>query len=355
MKVYSDPKRRPGKWRVKLPSGKYKTITAASEAQALQAAQTALTEFEAPPGEWLELANRHIHRREAGSPDLLNKAKWRGSKYMLRKFANTFELSCKPSTVEMTHFLDLWDTLTRHQQDNLRPELNRFIKWCMLSQLIVLPSNPIDLLDKKALPTKKRQRLTQGMFDGVIRTARDKGYDGLIQACKLSYLTTLRRGDLSKLKWDDIRDGALFVTVSKSIASRGEVEASRLRWELKKHPELLQEIKECRRLAAMNRDCPFVLSHYGGKRPAKTKEHECQMTPDLISKQFTDCIRELVRTDDHPTFHEVRSLAAAKLEQRGAPGEDISKIMAHTDEATTELYLVGHDRKFFDVNYSNTI
>jgi len=257
--------------------------------------------------------------------------------------------------VEMTHFLDLWDTLTRHQQDNLRPELNRFIKWCMLSQLIVLPSNPIDLLDKKALPTKKRQRLTQGMFDGVIRTARDKGYDGLIQACKLSYLTTLRRGDLSKLKWDDIRDGALFVTVSKSIASRGEVEASRLRWELKKHPELLREIKECRRLAAMNRDCPFVLSHFGSKRPAKSKQHECQMTPDMITKQFTECIRELVRADDHPTFHEVRSLAAANLEQRGAPGEDISKIMAHTDEATTELYLVGHDRKFFDVNYSNTI
>lgn len=355
MKVYTDPKGRPNKWRVKLPNGSYKTITAASETQAVFAAEAALAQFEAPPGEWLELVNRHINRREAGSPGLADKAKWQGSRYVLRKFAATFESKCKPTSVTMTHFLDYWDTLTRHQQDNLRPELNRFIKWCMLSQLIVLPSNPIELLDKKALPAKKRQRLTQGMFDGVLRVAAEKGYDGLVQACRLSLLTTLRRGDLAELRWDDIRDGSLYVTVNKSVASRGEVEATRLRWDLQKHSELLKELKECRRLAMMNRDCPFVLSHFGANRRGKTKEHACQMTPDMISKQFTECIRELIRADDHPTFHEIRSLAAANLEQMGAPGETISKIMAHTDESTTELYLVGHERKFFDVDYSVTV
>lgn len=355
MKVYTDPKGRPNKWRVKLPNGSFKTITAATEAQAQIAAEGALIQFKAPPGAWLELVNRHLVRREGGSPDLLTKQKWRGSKYVLRKFADVFESMCKPTTVSMTHFLDYWDTLTRHQQDNLRPELNRFIKWCMLSGLIVLPANPIELLDKKALPKKKRQRLTKGMFDGVLRVATDKGYDGLVQACQLSLLTTLRRGDLAELRWDDIRDGSLYVSVSKSIASRGEVEATRLRWDLQKHPQLLHELKECRRLAMMNRDCPFVLSHFGANRRGKTKEHVCQMTPDMISKQFTECMRELIRADDHPTFHEIRSLAAANLELMGAPGETISKIMAHTDESTTELYLVGHDRKFFDVDYSVSI
>ena len=355
MKVYSDPKGRPNKWRVKLPNGSYKTITAASETQAVFAAESAIAQFEAPPGEWLELVNRHIYRREAGSPGLADKTKWQGSRYVLRRFANTFESNCKPSTVTMTHFLDYWDGLTRHQQDNLRPELNRFIKWCMLAQLIVLPANPIGLLDKKALPKKKRQRLTRGMFDGLLRVAADRGYDGLIQACRLSLLTTLRRGDLAQLRWDDIKDGALYVTVSKSIASRGEVQAARLRWDLQKHPDLLLELKECRRQAMMNRDCPFVISHFGANRIGKTKQHACQMTPDMISKQFTECMREVVRTDDHPTFHEIRSLAAANLENMGAPGETISKIMAHTDESTTELYLVGHDRKFFDVDYSVTV
>lgn len=355
MKVYTDPKGRPNKWRVRLPNGKYKTITASTEKQALEAAEAALAQFEAPPGEWQQLVDRHISRRESGSPELGEKRKWQNTKYVLRKFAREFENVCSPSKVQMPLFLDYWDALTRHQQDSLKPELNRFIKWAMLSQLIVLPANPIELLDKKALPIKQRQRLTQGMFDGVLRIAVEKRYEGLVQACRLSYLTTLRRGDLAELRWDNIKDNSLFVTVSKSVASRGTVEATRLRWDFKKHPELLHELKECKRLAVMNRDCPFVLSHFGTNRKGKTKQHECQMTPDLITKQFTECIRELHPEDDHPTFHEVRSLAAATLEKCGTPSETISKIMAHTDESTTELYLTGHERNFFEVDYSVTV
>jgi hypothetical protein len=79
MKIYSDPKGRPNKWRVKLPNGSYKTITAASETQAVFAAEAAVSQFKAPPGAWLELVNRHLVRREGGSPDLLTKQKWRGS------------------------------------------------------------------------------------------------------------------------------------------------------------------------------------------------------------------------------------------------------------------------------------
>ena len=103
----------------------------------------------------------------------------------------------------------------------------------------------------------------------------------------------------------------------------------------------------------MNRDCPFVLSHFGANRSGK--EHPCQMTPDMLSKQFTECVRIVDPSPGQPTFHEIRSLSAALLEQGGAPGEMISKIMAHTDHATTELYLHGHKRNFFDVTYSVTV
>lgn len=355
MKIYKDPKGRKDKWRVKLPNGKYKTLTAASERQAIEAGKAALVQYETPPGEWLDLVERHIARREAGSPELTRKDKWTNVKYAIRRFAREFEKDCKPRSVQMANFLDYWDSLSRHQQDALRPELNRFIKWCMLSQLIVLPANPIELLDKKALPEKKRKRLTPGLLDGVLRVAHEKRYEALIQACRLSLLTTLRRGDLVRMRWDDIHDNALHVVVTKSIASRGEVAATRLKWDFDKHPQLLAEIKECRRIAMMNRDCPFVLSHFGTNKTGKTKEHECQVTPDLLSKQFTECIREIYDGRDHPTFHEIRSLAASTLEKEGAPKEAISEIMAHTDESTTELYLVGHERKFFEVNYSVTV
>lgn len=353
MKVYSDPRGREGYWRVKLDNGKYKTLQAKTHDQACQAARALVASLEAPESPWLHLVNRHIHRREEGSPELLAKKKWVNTKYCLRAFARDIAAIASPSRVTMAHFLEYWDSLTRHQQDNLRPELNRFVKWAMLSELLALPSNPIPLLDKKALPIKQRRRLTMPMLMRVVSVAEERGYEGLVQACRLSLITTLRRGDLAALKWDDIQDGALCVTVSKSVASRGEVEATRLRWVLAEHPQLLEVLKECRRQAMMNRDCPFVLSHFGANRSGK--EHPCQMTPDMLSKQFTECVRIVDPSPGQPTFHEIRSLSAALLEQGGAPGEMISKIMAHTDHATTELYLHGHKRNFFDVTYSVTV
>lgn len=354
MKVYSDPRGREGYWRVKLPDGRYKTLQAKTHEQACLAARALIASLEAPESPWLHLVNRHIHRREEGSPELKAKKKWTNSKYVLRAFARDIAEIASPDRVTMAHFLDYWDKLTRHQQDNLRPELNRFVKWAMLSELIALPANPIPLLDKKAMPVKQRRRLTKELLLKVLAVAEERGYTGLIQASKLSLITSLRQGDLAKLKWDDnIKDGALCVTVSKSVASRGEVQATRLRWVLSEHPQLLEELKECKRQAMMNRDCPFVVSHFGANR--KEKEHPCQMTTDMICKQFTECMRVIDPKPDHPTFHEIRSLSAALLEQGGTPGELISKIMAHTNHATTELYLHGHQRNFFDVNYSVTV
>lgn len=352
MKVYSDPKGRPGKWRVRLPDGRFKSVDAETYPQAVEAGKALLSVLEPEEAPWVQLVERHIHRRESGSPELLEKKKWINTRYCLRAFAREFSGVVSPDKVKMAHFLDHWDGLTRHQQDNLRPELNRFIKWAMLSGSITLPSNPIDLLDKKALPKKKRRRLDVSLLRRVIQVAESREYFGLAHACRLSLMTTLRRSDVVGLRWDSIVDGALCVTVSKSVASRGEVQATRLRWVLAEHPALLEELKECRRQALMNRDCPFVVSHFGAK--VQGKEHPCQMTPDMVSKQFAECVRIVDPEPGHPTFHEIRSLSAALLEKQGTPGETISKIMAHTDRSTTELYLHGHERNFFEVDYSVT-
>ena len=70
MKVYSDPRRREGYWRVKLPDGRYKTLQAKTHEQACLAARALIASLEAPGSPWLHLVNRHIHRREEGSPEL---------------------------------------------------------------------------------------------------------------------------------------------------------------------------------------------------------------------------------------------------------------------------------------------
>lgn len=346
MQVFKDPRGRPGKWRVRN-NGKDRIVTADTAENALVVASRIDWEPESD-NKWLELVDIHIERRHE---HMKGRPKWTQYRYQLRKFAREFITLCTPDNVEMGHFLTAWDLLTRHQQDNLKPELNRFVKWAMLSGAIKLHANPIDLLDKKPVPSKKRDRLTLDVFQKVLTVAKARGFDGLVGACKLGLITCLRRGDLADLTWEDVVDGELQVTVNKSEAVRGSIKAARLKWKLSNHPDLVQVLKELKTVAMMNRDCPYILSHFTVNQRGKT--HPCQMTGDMITKQFTECVRiVLPDSDNYPTFHEVRSLAAALLEKQGVSDDKIKTIMAHTDVDTTYLYLRGHERRFTEVHES---
>lgn len=281
---------------------------------------------------WADLVEQHIARRE---PEMAGKPKWRQYKYELRHFAKAMSRICSPDQAKLKDFLTFWDSLSRHKQDNLHPEWSKFLKWAILIEAVDLKTIPTDLLYKKNKPAKKRSRLNKHTFDQVLTRSLQEGLFPLYVASRLSYATSLRRGDIVNLKWSDISDGKLRVTVSKSKAMRGDVKAARLQWNLAEHQELAKLLEDAKKVT--NSD--YVI---GG------------MSADWVSRKFAKMVRAVLgKTDEsNPTFHEIRALSAATLEQSGISRDDIKKVMAHTDVSTTAIYLEGHRDDFVEIKIS---
>ena len=352
MKVYKDNKGRHGKWRAQI-NGRWKTITATTEQFAVVEAERLLKEAATvTEGAWLSLVKQYLRYKETKDPNQVTRPKWRQTKLELGVFARKFDTLCDVRTVQMDHFPLWWDELTRYQQDAVKPEFNRFMKWGLLRRHFVLDTNPAPLLDKKEQPDKQRMRLTVENYRLVLDEAIARGYRALALAIQFSYATTMRRADILNLTFDNIQDGGLNVVVGKSSAQRGDVNAVRLRWDFDEHPHILELVKQCNLLSLEHDNCPYLISQPG--RPSKHKTHLYQMIHRECSEQFTECSKAVhPGADTYPTFHEVRSLAGAMLEMQGVEVEEIRSVMAHTDSKTTALYLAGHERRFLSVKVSN--
>lgn len=357
MKLYTDPKKRTGFWRLKLPSGKFKTIQAPNESTARLIAENLLHELIETPqlDAWSSLIEMWISKRERDSAGLTVKPKWPQYRTELRAWGRRMSKVAPPGAVELPHFLEIWEQLTRHQQDNVKPELGRFTKWLIMSQHIPAQFNPMDYLDKKEKPAKRRRPLTLEAFKAALWEAEQRDYKDLALAMQLSKVTTLRRGDIARLRFDEnVADGALRVKVSKSFAVHGEVKGIRLEWKFDEHPAVYELVKQCKLLSVMNDDCPYLISNNIGKL-TNQKQHPYQVPELSLTKRFTEIMRAVDGRSERPTFHEIRSLAAFLLETQGVGLEDIKQIMAHTDVDTTEIYLAGHERRWVPVVASNVL
>ena len=72
--------------------------------------------------------------------------------------------------------------------------------------------------------------------------------------------------------------------------------------------------------------------------------HEYQLTNNYVSRAFSKLRDRLnlyphLTTEQKPTFHEIRALAA---DQFAKAGYDPQARMAHTDAKSTKVYLEGH-------------
>lgn len=199
-----------------------------------------------------------------------------------------------------------------------------------------------------ALP-KQRQRITQDTFWKIYNSAGEQGLYFLQIAMAISLLTTLRRGDICELNFNEhIIGNNLKKVVNKSSAKLGEVAASKLEWDLSEHPLLRQAINRARELSLKNSACPYVLSHsYTRRNKSKNKTHIAQVLPEYLSKTFK-AVRDSLGLDASQatvSFHEVRSLSSYLLGLNYGI-DKVSEVMAHTSEEMTRHYMQGHDLKF---------
>ena len=75
-------------------------------------------------------------------------------------------------------------------------------------------------------------------------------------------------------------------------------------------------------------------------------KHWTQVSPDALTRAFNEAREKsgaCAGMDNPPTFHELRSLGAARYRAAGMPEEHIKALLGHTDIKTTRIYLNGHE------------
>ena len=159
-------------------------------------------------------------------------------------------------------------------------------------------------------------------------------------AMDVSLLTLLRREDVVNLRFSDVRDDALWVVPGKTEESTG------LRLSIAMTPDLSALLSRCRDDVAS----PFIVHRLparirsSGNR-AEGRLHHTQVLPEQLTRAFADARdTACIKSDNPPTFHEIRSLGGALLKEAGWSTEQIQALMGHSAPSMTEHYLGGHEQ-----------
>ncbi|EAW8700131.1 tyrosine-type recombinase/integrase [Salmonella enterica] len=169
-----------------------------------------------------------------------------------------------------------------------------------------------------------------------IREAAEKLPAWFPLAMDLALITGQRREDIANMKFSDIVDGRLHVTQIKTgmkiafpLSLTLEVPGLRLG----------TVIDRCRLVSRTD----FMISAGIRKNSPTGNIH-----PDGLTKKFVKArkITGVKFSDNPPTFHEIRSLAGRLYkDERGE--EFAQKLLGHTSENTTKLYLDERDNKAY--------
>lgn len=309
-------------------------------------------------------AEEYIEAKERLSPDINSRGGWKNQKSQLRGFAREFAKT-PTNSLDIAFLTTWWNSLTYDMQHNRRPTLSKFFQFLMGQG--VAASNPFNSTDtaphlmKRGKPKKRRRPLHLAEFWKVYEHAPQF----LRDAMAISLATTLRRGDIVNLRFEDIVDGRLRVTIGKSVGQRGFARASHLAWNLDDHPMLKDVVNASRERSLTLLRCPYIVAHKPAKarkRPtANHGEHRYKTREDALSKAFTAARKASGLWDSlrpgevAPSFHEIRGLAIERMLAAGETLSDVQHIAAHTDESVTSAYAANHAPEYQTVGIATPV
>lgn len=361
--LYTDPKKRPGHYSYIRPDGTKRTFRADTVAEANRMAEEANAMRDVDlPVERKRPARDHlayhiplyISYMQHLNPGLKKKRSWENRRYALKQLPASFEIL---QYITHDRIVTWWDDLTYHQQKARMAEFRRFFNWLMRQGLVPkLQYNPFTTADDrprlllKEKPKKKRMPLTQAWYSQIHARAGEMDYECLQIAMGISRYTTLREGDIVKLKFDEhVIDGRLQVVVSKSEAQRGSARAVRLQWTLTEHPVLKALIDRARELSLIHKRCPYIISHKPRRRAWNAeKTHHYQVTVNRLSTMFRE-VRDACGIES-TAFHEVRGLSMTLYRKAGYTNEEIQGVAGHEDVRTTVGYQDGNALPYKEVD-----
>ncbi len=194
------------------------------------------------------------------------------------------------------------------------------------------PDNPAEATLKRK-EKKARKRLTQDQYDAIHALCPRWAQNSM----DLALITLQRRSDVARMKFENIRDGKLYVIQEKTEKYDTGYLAIAL------GPKLEKVIKRCRDDLAS----PYLV-HRRPERKIKEREgmdHWTQVKPQMITRAFAEArdqsqLFEGVPENELPTFHEIRALGIKRYRDRG---EDPQKLAGHATAKMTSNYDRGHD------------
>lgn len=204
------------------------------------------------------------------------------------------------------------------------------------------PDNPAASTIAKIEKKKTRRHTVDGL-----RAIRELSPSWLQNAIDLALITAQRRTDILSMRFDDIRDGFLYVVQKKTS------KASDTAWiRFRVTPQLQEVISNCRDNIAS----PYLIHRKPERlkqRQAQTKEHWTKIEERYLTRAFKEArdaagCYEAWPEDERPGFHQIRALSLYLYKKAGKDGQ---KIAGHASEAMTKNYQRGHD----DVVWSDAV
>lgn len=153
-----------------------------------------------------------------------------------------------------------------------------------------------------------------------------------------SLITAQRRTDILAMKFEDVKDGYLYVVQQKTSKAS---DAAWIRFRVT--PELQRVISHCRD----NVVSPFLVHRRPDRKrqkQAETKEHWTKVEERYLTRAFKDA-REAAdcykgwKEEEMPGFHKVRALSLHLYKKAGKDGQ---KIAGHASEEMTKNYQKEH-------------
>ena len=249
--------------------------------------------------------------------------------------------------IDEINFVDcdeIWNKLSFHSQKTCRLPLYHLINFLFLKggAKDLMRQNPFQKgRPLKNQPKKKRNKMTMEWFKKIKLEAQNLGYDFIVDAMNIGFLTGMRKSDVLALKDSHISD-CLEKTLNKSKARQIPQMNS---YELSAHTELDLIIKKARMRRPAG--CPFIIFHeYACYKDSEQKEHRNQ----VLSRFFDECMDECrekipsiakMPRSERPSFHEIRHLrVACEIDEREL--KELSMDLGHADTKITETVYNTH-------------
>lgn len=221
----------------------------------------------------------------------------------------------------------------------------------------------IDIIHFKEEPEKVRDSMSEEQFIALYNASQP----WLKRILKFALLTSLRQADILNMKFEQIKDGYLYVIPRKT---------KKLKNPRKLKFKLTEELRECGvdeklegKVIIDGLACPFPFYQdaYEKRIPSKVKEHPAQILKRYFVNQVLKTIENIenpcwskyegqFRAEDdkdreYPTFHEIRGLSGRLLQECfGLEDIELTRRYGHYDPTvnpTTFKYIQG---KWYEVN-----